>query len=69
MTIQQAAGSSSLSFAWGGPSFAYSVPMHPVPHAQGSSGVVTTVPLVWRGHTKSPTARSGPSHDLAMWLE
>ena len=37
--------------------------------AQGSSGVVATVPLVWRGHTKSTAARSGPGPDLAMWLE
>ena len=40
-----------------------------IAHAQGSSGVVATVLLVWRGHTKSTTARSGPSSDLAMWLE
>ena len=46
------------------------IPSHaPSSHAQGSSGVVATVLLVWRGHTKSTTARSGPGPDLAMWLE
>ena len=44
-------------------------PHAPSSHAQGSSGVVATVPLVWRGHTKRTTARSGPGPDLAMWLE
>ena len=44
-------------------------PHAPSSHAQGSSGIVATVPLVWRGHTKSTAARSGPGPDLAMWLE
>ena len=30
-------------------------------HAQGSSGDVAPVPIVWRGRTKSPTTRAGPS--------
>ena len=44
-------------------------PHAPSSHAQGSSGVVATVPFAWRGHTKSTTARSGPSPDLAVRLE
>ena len=44
-------------------------PHAPSPHAQGSSGFVATVLLVWRGHTKSTTARSGPGPGLVMWLE
>ena len=44
-------------------------PHAPSPHAQGSSGVIATVLLVWRGHTKSTTARSGPGPNLAVWLE
>ena len=40
-----------------------------VSHAQGSSGVVATMPLVWRGRTKSPTTRAGPSLELALRLE
>ena len=44
-------------------------PHAPSSHAQGSSGVVATVPFAWRGHTKSTTARSGPSPDLVVWLE
>ena len=39
-------------------------PHAPSPHAQGSSGAVATVPLVWRGHTKSTAARSGPALTL-----
>ena len=38
----------------GGPSFAYSLPHAPSPHAQGSSGVVATMLFVWRGHTEEP---------------
>ena len=38
-------------------------------HAQGSSGAVATMPFVWRGHTKSPTTRARPSHDLPLPLE
>ena len=37
-----------------GPSFAYSLPHAPSPHAQGSSGVVATMLFVWRGHTEEP---------------
>ena len=37
--------------------------------ARGLSGVVATMPLAWRGHTKSLTARARPSPDLAVWLE
>ena len=44
-------------------------PCAPSSHAQGSSGVVATVPLVWRGHTKRLTTRARPSPDLAVWLE
>ena len=36
-----------------------------ISHAQGSSGVVATMPFVWRGRTKSPTTRAGPSLELA----
>ena len=35
-----------------------------IPHAQGSSGVVATMPFVWRGRTKSPTTRAGRVLDL-----
>ena len=34
-------------------------PHAPSSHAQGSSGVVATMPFVWRGRTKSPTTRPG----------
>ena len=51
------------------PVFRLFPPHAPSPHAQGSSGVVATVLLVWRGHTNSTTARSEPGPDLAMWLE
>ena len=44
-------------------------PHAPSPHAQGLSGFVATVLLVWRGHTKSTTARSGPGPDLAVRLQ
>ena len=40
-----------------------------VSHAQGSSGVVDTMPFAWRGHTQSLTTRARPSPDLAVWLE
>ena len=40
-----------------------------VAHAQGSSGVVATMPFVWRGHTKSLTTRARPNPDLVVWLE
>ena len=54
---------------WAVPVLRLFPPHAPSSHAQGSSGVVATVPPVWRGHTKSTTARSGPGPDLAMWLE
>ena len=61
---------SATTPVWGtGPSFAYSPPCALISHAQRSSGVVDGIPLAWRGHTKSTTARSGPSPDLAVWLE
>ena len=44
-------------------------PCAPSSHAQGSSGVVATVLLVWRGHTKSLATRARPSPGLAVWLE
>ena len=50
-----------------GPSFAYSLPVHPV-HTRRDR-VASLPPLVWRGHTKSTATRSGPGPDLAMWLE
>ena len=56
--------STDAGATWG-PSFAYSL----ISHAQGSSGVVGTVPFAWRGHTKRPTTRARPSPDLAVWLE
>ena len=40
-----------------------------ISHAQGSSGVVATMPFVWHGRTKSPTTRAGPILDLALRLE
>ena len=52
-----------------GPSFAYSLPVHSFAHAQGSSGVVDTMPFAWRGHTKSLATRARPSPDLAVRLE
>ena len=39
-----------------------------ISHAQGSSGVVDTMPFAWRGHTKSLTTRARPSPDLALRL-
>ena len=38
------------------------------PRAQGSSGATTTVPFVWRGHTKSRTTRAGRALELALRL-
>ena len=38
------------------------------PRAQGSSGATATVPFVWRGHTKSRTARAGRALELALRL-
>ena len=50
-------------------SFPCSLPVHSIAHAQGSSGVVDTMPFAWRGHTKSLTTRARPSPDLAVRLE
>ena len=40
-----------------------------VPRVQGSSGAVSTVQFVWRGHAKTPTTRAGPWPDFALRLE
>ena len=51
----------------------YVLPVFPlcalVPRVQGSSGAVSTMQFVWRGHAKTPTTRAGPWPDFALRLE
>ena len=53
----------------GGPVLRLFPPCALISHAQGSSGVVATMPFAWRGHSESLTTRARPSPDLAVWLE
>ena len=39
-----------------------------ISHTQGSSGVVDTMPFVWRSHAKSPPTRAGCALDIALRL-
>ena len=52
-----------------GPSFTYSLPMHPVHTRRDRVASLPPCRLYGAGHAKSTTARSGSSPDLATWLE